>query len=709
MVVLALMPMAPAAAVQTISWTTSPPATAVVGQQVSFAWAGTANTFLGARITGCFANFPDGNNYTNTFGGNFTTGNCQYTNRTLTNPGTYPITVGFTLSTGSTMTQSWNISVAAPTPTVAVPGHVTAEATSVEGAAVSFNATASDNYYGAYAASCTPASGSMFPVGTTSVTCSATNAGGKTGYASFPVTVSKTSPTLLWSPPATFTYGATYGDLMTAEMQASDATGTITYNRADDTELTANDLLSVGADQVIKATYVPSGPAADAYRQVTAERTFSVDRASSSVTFGSETPTSKQYGDAPFPVEVLGTAGAGDVAVTAQSGSACTVSSPSAGTSATATITITGAGTCVLLADQAATDHYTAAPTAQWSVTAANANPQITWTPPSALTYGDAVSDLFNATANVPGTMTYLIDGIELAPATVLDAGMARSVSAVFTPQQSADYTDATASRTFTVEPAEQTLTLGQIPDQTFGAAPFNLAVGGTGPGAVTATTTGSCTVDGLTVTITTAGTCTVTVAKAATNNYVAATPVVRTFTIKPAAVVPAPRIAKISSTSGPTRGMSPVTITGTGFTGATSVKFGTVAARFTVKNSTTILATAPALNPGTYDIRVTSARGTSAPVAADRYTVRPVPKITKLSAASGLRAGKKSVTVRGTGFVGTTSVKFGNVAAKFKVKNSTTIVVTSPRLKKGKYDIRVTTSGGTSAKTKADRYTVKK
>jgi len=44
-----------------------------------------------------------------------------------------------------------------------------------------------------------------------------------------------------------------------------------------------------------------------------------------------------------------------------------------------------------------------------------------------------------------------------------------------------------------------------------------------------------------------------------------------------------------------------------------------------------------------------------------------------------------------------------------FAVKNNTTIIVKSPSQKAGKYDVRVTTPGGTSAKTKADRYTVKK
>ena len=116
-VVLAVVPVAPASAVQTIAWTTAPPATSTVGSQISFAWTGTANTFLGARMTGCFANYPNGGNYTRSFGGNFTVQNCS-TSKLLTQAGTYPITVGFTLSTGGQMTMTWNVTVSAPSPTL---------------------------------------------------------------------------------------------------------------------------------------------------------------------------------------------------------------------------------------------------------------------------------------------------------------------------------------------------------------------------------------------------------------------------------------------------------------------------------------------------------------------------------------------------------------------------------------------------------------
>ena len=70
----------------------------------------------------------------------------------------------------------------------------------------------------------------------------------------------------------------------------------------------------------------------------------------------------------------------------------------------------------------------------------------------------------------------------------------------------------------------------------------------------------------------------------------------------------------------GPATGGTPVTITGTGFTGATSVKFGSTAASFTVVSDTTITTTSPAHALGLTDVTVTTPAGTSAIAAADRF-----------------------------------------------------------------------------------------
>lgn len=76
-------------------------------------------------------------------------------------------------------------------PTLTVPANITATATSASGATVSYTATASDLVDGDVTPDCSPLSGSTFAPGTTTVSCTATDAHGNTSAAqTFTVTVS---------------------------------------------------------------------------------------------------------------------------------------------------------------------------------------------------------------------------------------------------------------------------------------------------------------------------------------------------------------------------------------------------------------------------------------------------------------------------------------------------------------------------------------
>ncbi len=83
---------------------------------------------------------------------------------------------------------------------------------------------------------------------------------------------------------------------------------------------------------------------------------------------------------------------------------------------------------------------------------------------------------------------------------------------------------------------------------------------------------------------------------------------------------IAAPTVSGLSPTSGPAAGGTLVTITGTGFTGATAVDFGTTPATgLTVVNATTITVDSPAGN-GAVDVMVVTPSGTSATSPADRF-----------------------------------------------------------------------------------------
>jgi hypothetical protein len=79
-------------------------------------------------------------------------------------------------------------------PTLSAPEPIAAIATSSQGAVVTYAASATDVASGPLTPTCSLPSGSLFPPGTTTVTCSATDPSGNTATRSFPVTV-----TFAWS------------------------------------------------------------------------------------------------------------------------------------------------------------------------------------------------------------------------------------------------------------------------------------------------------------------------------------------------------------------------------------------------------------------------------------------------------------------------------------------------------------------------------
>jgi len=172
----------------------------------------------------------------------------------------------------------------------------------------------------------------------------------------------------------------------------------------------------------------------------------------------------------------------------------------------------------------------------------------------------------------------------------------------------------------------------------------------------------------------------------------------------------PSPTVTGISPNTGSTVGGATVAITGSAFTGATAVDFGsTPATTYTVRNDDSITATAPAETAGTVDVTVTTPVGTSATGPADTYTYtpQPAPSVTGLSPGQGPDTGGTSVTISGVGFTNATSVRFGTTAVtSFVVNDDTTITVTTPKHALGTVDVTVTTPIGTSTINAADSYT---
>jgi alpha-tubulin suppressor-like RCC1 family protein len=83
------------------------------------------------------------------------------------------------------------------------------------------------------------------------------------------------------------------------------------------------------------------------------------------------------------------------------------------------------------------------------------------------------------------------------------------------------------------------------------------------------------------------------------------------------------PTLSEVTPESGRTAGGTKVTITGTNFLGATSVRFGSHEATYTVLSETSISATSPA-GYGTVNVTVTTPAGTSPVSTADQFTYLP-------------------------------------------------------------------------------------
>jgi len=168
------------------------------------------------------------------------------------------------------------------------------------------------------------------------------------------------------------------------------------------------------------------------------------------------------------------------------------------------------------------------------------------------------------------------------------------------------------------------------------------------------------------------------------------------------------PTVTGVSPTSGGSVGGTSVIITGSNFTGSTTVKFGsTSAASFTINTSTQITVPSPAHAAGIVDITVLNPYGVSATSVADQFTYQPSPTISSISPVAGPTSGGTIVTISGTNLTGATAVNFGATnAASFTVNSATSITATAPAGVVGTVDVTATTPVGTSATSASDEFT---
>ncbi len=132
------------------------------------------------------------------------------------------------------------------------------------------------------------------------------------------------------------------------------------------------------------------------------------------------------------------------------------------------------------------------------------------------------------------------------------------------------------------------------------------------------------------------------------------------------------------SEPSGNALGGMTLYISGSGFSGATGIDVGGVAAAsFQVLHDWAVEAVTPP-GSGILDVTVTVGGCTSPIISADRYWAWPI--VTSISPSTGPTAGGTAVTVTGAGFTGATAVDFGtNASPSFQVVSDSEIIAASP------------------------------
>jgi len=164
------------------------------------------------------------------------------------------------------------------------------------------------------------------------------------------------------------------------------------------------------------------------------------------------------------------------------------------------------------------------------------------------------------------------------------------------------------------------------------------------------------------------------------------------------------PTVTAVTPSSGAAG--SPTFITGTGLFGATSIHFGSVAAgNPTIIGDTLVRVLAPPAPAGTVDVTVSTAAGSSAATAADRftYTTPVAPSVVVVSPTTGPQGTVAFITGHGLGAV--TSVMFGAMSADFLIDGDTLVEAPAPN-GSGSVDITVMSAAGTSPTSVADVYT---
>ena len=548
----------PSLSVQSITFTSSPPASATVGGS-SYLVSAVASSGLTVTLSVASAS----------------AGVCTISGASVSLVGSGTCTIDASqpgngsYQAAPTVSQSFTVGLATQTigftttppsgPSAGDPDYVIG-ATATSGLAIVFTADASS------AGVCTVSGSSVSLIGTGTCTIDADQPGDGGHQAaprvqqSFaiggPPVASVQSVTFTTAPPAGAMVGGSAYTVGAAASSGLAITFSVDAPSAGVCAVSGSTVSFTGAGTCTIDANQAGNPGYQAAPQV--QQSFTVALATQTIGFTSAPPAGAIVGGSGYTVTASATSGlAVAFALTGGSSGVCTLSG--------STISFVGAGTCTVNADQAGNGSYQAAPQAQQSFTVAAAAPpksaqSITFTsaaPSGAVVGGAAYHATANASSSLAVTFTVTAGSAgvcALSGSTVSLVGVGTCTINANQPGNGSYLAAPQVQQSFTVGLATQSIS--------FTSSPPPGAVAGGGAYSVTATATsglapafslaagsaGVCTILGSTVSFVGAGTCTIKANQAGSAGYQAAPQVQQSFTVSAAA--PPPTAQSISFTS---------------------------------------------------------------------------------------------------------------------------------------------------------------
>ena len=545
----------------------------------------------------------------------------------------------------------------------------------------------------------------------TTYTVTVTDANSTTATATFSLAVASSSQTIIFTPSTPVTYGISPITLIaTGGASGNPVTFSIVLGPGTLSGTNNSTLTVTGAGTILIAANQAGNASYSAATQVTAS--IVVNQKAQAITFTPSTPVT--YGASPITLTATGGASGNPVIFSIVSGPG-TLS----GTN-NSTLTVTGAGTIVIAANQAGNASYSAATQVTASIVVNQATQAITFSPATPVTYGVSPITL-TATGGASGNPVIFsivsgpgtLSGTNNSTLTVTGAG---TIVIAANQAGNASYSAATqVTASIVVNQATQAITaFSPSTPVTYGVLPITLtATGGasgdpvtfsiiSGPGTLSGT-------NNSTLTVTGAGTIVIAANQAGNVSYSAATQVIASIVVNQATQ------AIIFSPATPvTYGVSPITLAATGGASGNPVIFSIVSgpgtlsgannSTLTVSGAGTIVIAANQAGNASYSaatqviasivVNQTSQLMTFSPATPVTYGVSPItltatggasgnPVIFSIVSGPGTLSGADNATLTATG-AGTIAIaanQAGNASYSAATQVTASIVVNKASL----------------------------